>query len=73
MNHCDKIIDYMRTHGSITQLEATRFIGSTRLSGRIYDLKKRGYNIGSEMVDGRNRDGEPVRYKKYWLVEEPVC
>ena len=71
--HCDSIVAYIRKHGSITQMEATEHIGCTRLAARIADLKKKGYVIGSEMVKGTNRHGDPVTYKKYWIKEEVAC
>ena len=40
-----QIIEYMKKHGSITSLEAIQHIGCTRLSGRIYDLREKGYNV----------------------------
>ena len=52
-----KIIEYIKTHGSITSLEAIQHIGCTRLSGRIFDLKKMGYNIVKTMEEVPTRDG----------------
>ena len=43
--HAKQVLEYMKEHGSITSLEAIRAFGCTRLSGRIFDLKRRGYNI----------------------------
>ena len=54
---CQKILDYMQSHGSITSLEAFREIGCTRLSGRIFDLKKMGYSIDKTMEEVPTRDG----------------
>lgn len=42
-------------------------LGCTRLASRVTDLKKRGYNIKSEFVSGKNRYDETVSYKKYYL------
>ena len=54
---CNQILDYIKTHGSITSLEAFREIGCTRLSGRIHDLRRRGYKITSDMQTVPTRDG----------------
>ena len=70
---CDKIVAYMKAHGSITHREAEDHIGCTRLAARIADLKKKGYAIGSGWVEGKNRHGELVRFKKYYLMEVAGC
>ena len=42
--------------------------GIMRLASRISDLRTRGgYDIRREMVDGRNRYGEPTKYARYTL------
>lgn len=42
---CEMVMDYMRENGSITSMEAFSKLGITRLSARIYDLRKAGENI----------------------------
>ena len=37
-----RILDYLDSHGSITQLEALNELGIMRLASRISDLRKRG-------------------------------
>lgn len=37
----------------------------------IYDLKEKGYTIADQWEDGFNRVGNPTRYKRYFLLEEP--
>lgn len=44
------ILTYLKKGGKITQMEALVMFGCFRLSGRIYDLKKLGYNIKAEKV-----------------------
>lgn len=63
-----KVLDYLKEHGSITSLEAIRAIGCTRLSGRIYDLKKMGYDIDKTMQEVPTRDGT-ARVAVYTLRE----
>lgn len=65
---CNQILDYIKSHGSITSLEAFRLFGCTRLSGRIFDLKKQGYNITSGMETVPTRNGT-ARVAVYRLVE----
>lgn len=66
--HTRQILDYMKEHGSITSLEAIRSFGCTRLSGRIYDLKKAGYNIEKTMKTVPTRNGS-ARVAVYTLGE----
>ena len=42
---CKQILAYMERHGSITPLDALREFGCMRLSARILDLRKLGWNI----------------------------
>lgn len=54
-SQCTQILQFIRRHGSITSWQAFKRLRITRLSGRIYDLKKRGYRIKPLMVKrGRN-------------------
>ena len=65
---CQRILDYMERHGSISTLEAFNDLGVARLASRIHDLKDRGYNIKSETKTGKNRFGETTSYKVYRLA-----
>ena len=64
MSQEKKIISYMEKNGSITTMEAFQKLGITRLSGRIFDLRQKGYNIVKEMSGG-----DP-NYAIYSLGEE---
>lgn len=63
----DRILEYMREFGSISQREAVNDLGCYRLSARIADLKEEGYEIGSDWETSKNRFGEAVSFKKYRL------
>ena len=65
-----RIIDYIKEFGSITQFEALRDLGVMRLASRISDLKRLGYPVESEMVTVKNRYGEECRIKNYRLRGE---
>lgn len=52
-----RVLDYIRETGSITQLEAIKELGVLRLSAVIFDLKKAGHAIKSEMVPVQTRYG----------------
>ena len=67
--HEKMILQYMRKHGSITAMDAIRDFGCMRLASRISDLRWDGYDIETVMENGKNRQGETVRYARYYLNE----
>lgn len=69
VTQCDKILAYIREHGSITPLDALREFGCMRLASRMSDLKVRGYNVKSKMETSKNKKGEPVSYARYTICE----
>lgn len=66
----ERILRYLETHGSITQLEALAELGVMRLASRISDLKRQGYEIDGKMAKVQNRYGEICRVKQYRLGDE---
>lgn len=69
MSDCEKILDHLRKHGSITSWEAIQRFRCTRLSGRIFDLRKRGYVISATTEESVNAEGEKTRYSRYRLED----
>ena len=67
---CNKVLEYMRTFGSITQLQALQDIGCMRLASRITDLRAQGIAIGVRMKTGKKRDGGKTTFAEYYLIEE---
>ena len=65
MTQCERILKYMDDFGSISNREAFNDLGVGRLASRIHDLRRMGYNIVSETVQGKNRYDENVYYSKY--------
>lgn len=65
-----RLLAYLKLHGSITQLEALSDLGIMRLASRVADLKKQGHKIDGSMATVRNRYGESCRVKKYRLGDE---
>jgi hypothetical protein len=47
----------MKDHGSVTPWEAMQNLGVYRLGARIYDLKKSGIAIRTEIKEVRSRNG----------------
>lgn len=69
MTQNERVLDYMKKVGPITQIEALSELGIMRLASRINDLKKQGYYIKSEMVSKKNYKGETIRFARYSLEE----
>lgn len=68
---CGRIYQYMVRHGSITDEQARRDLGTARLAARIYDLRdKYGIHTSKEMVKVVNRYGETTEVAKYSLDME---
>lgn len=65
----ERVLDYIREFGSITQLEALRDLGVMRLASRISDLRRQGYKITSKTEAVANRYGETCRIKRYSIGE----
>jgi hypothetical protein len=63
----ERIIDYLKEKGRITQLEALQELGIMRLASRISDLKRLCYPIGSKMETVKNRFQEDCHIKVYFL------
>ena len=64
---CERILDYMKRFGSITQLEALQDLACFRLASRISELRKDGWAIKAEQVAVKNRFQETCYIKKYSL------
>lgn len=61
------VLAYMIDFGSITVRQAVDDLGTTELRSRISEIRRAGYAVSSDYEDGKNRFGEPVRYKRYRL------
>lgn len=63
-----RVFNYIVDFGSITSLQAFNDLGETRLSARIFELIKKGVNIGYDWLEVANRYGEKRRVKKYFIA-----
>ena len=61
----ERVLEYITTFGSITQMEALNDLGCMRLASRISDLKKQGYPIKSDIEAVKNRYDETCYIKRY--------
>ena len=69
MTQKQRILNYLKEHKSITQLEAINIFWDWRLSAKIYQLKKEGYPIKTEMIKVKRADGSDAYVSKYTLME----
>lgn len=70
MSKKEKVLEYLKQHKTITQLEALKMWWDWRLSASIYSLKKDGYNIKSEQLAVKKADGTTGYVAKYTLIGE---
>ena len=65
-----RVLQYMRENGSITRLEAMKYLGVANLTAVIAVLRNdMGYNIITYNIHGENRYGEKITYARYRLEE----
>lgn len=67
MTQNEKVLAYIRKHGSITQLEAARDLGCFRLGARIWELRHSGHDIASISETSRHADGSACVYARYFF------
>lgn len=62
---CNKILQYLENHDSISQFEATTKLHITRLAARIHDMEIAGIKFIHDMVKVKDDDGNIYRYMRY--------
>lgn len=60
----ERILEHMKI-APITPLEALKYMGCMRLGARIWELKRAGYKIKSEVKEVFNNRGEKKRVAQY--------
>lgn len=65
MNQHQLILQYLENNGSITPMEAFRELGITKLSTRIGELSRMGYQFDRVMETSLNRNGHECRFMRY--------
>lgn len=66
MSQAEEILAWLKAGHSLTKLESINRFGCMNLGGRVWDLKREGHDIQSEMVELPN--GKHVA--RYWLPQE---
>ena len=69
MTQKERILNYLKEHKTITQLEAINVFWDWRLSAKIYQLKKEGHPIKTEMIKVKRADRSDAYVSKYTLME----
>ena len=64
-----RVLQHLRERGSITPLEALHEFGCMRLGARIWDLRHDGYDIVTDTVVAKDKNGERMSYARYVLRE----
>lgn len=73
MTQCERILEYMETHGSITPIEATIQLGVIDLARTISYMRRHGHDdIVGVRESGVNRFGDKVNYCRYSIRKEGV-
>lgn len=72
MTQADRIIDFMKKNGTITQKEAYEHLGITKLTTRISEMRQRGMTIYAAWEKSKNRFGEKTEYKRYALTKKAL-
>ena len=62
------ILEHLSAGEKLTPADAFRLTGSTRLSARIYDLRRDGYVINTEMIPVKKRFGGTAMVAQYSLA-----
>ena len=71
MTQNEMVLKYLEENGSITTYECYSKLFITRLSARIFDLKKKyGLEFEEQWVTKKNRYGKTCSFKKYILKEK---
>lgn len=67
---CKRIIAYCEKHGSITSMEAFQYLGITRLSARVKDMRDAGIEVTDIWEEHVDEFDYKTRYKRYFIKEK---
>lgn len=69
MNKTQRVLEHLKTKGSITSWDAIQLYKATRLSAIIFNLRQRGYNIITKEKPFKDINGDTSYYAEYILEE----
>lgn len=67
MSQKARILEFLEKNKTITTLESVLKLGITDPQHYIMELRNEGYNITDKWINGTNRVGRKIRYKRYRL------
>lgn len=67
--HETRLLEYLKENKTITSLDATLKLHNTRISATVFNLRKKGHNIATEITKGINAYGDKVEYATYRLLD----
>lgn len=70
MSQYQQVLEHLEKGYSISQLEATQKYGILRLGAIIFNLRKAGYSISTEIVRNKNKNGHTTNYAVYRLEQK---
>jgi len=65
MTQSNRLLDYLKLHGTINPLESWQQLGIYRLSDTVFRLRKQGYLIRTDLVEVKNQFNEVCRVANY--------
>lgn len=65
MTQSNRLLDYLKTNGTINPLESWQQLGIYRLSDTVFRLRKQGYLIRTDLVEVKNQFNEVCRVANY--------
>lgn len=66
MTQTQRVLQFMKDNGSITQMDATNILRVTRLASRIHDISKMGIAVSRRTEYGENEYGK-YHFTRYSL------
>lgn len=70
VNQNEEILYHLKFVGVLTSMSAIKYYGITRLSSRVHELKKDGWDIRSETIRFKTRHGRNAHYNEYYLIRK---
>lgn len=67
--HESRLLDYLKEHRTITSLDAVLKLHNTRISATVFNLRKKGHNIATEITSGVNVYGDKVEFATYRYLD----
>ena len=64
---CERIIQYIKDFGSITNRDASFDLGVLNFGARMSNLRRQGYKFNVTVEKSKNRYGDICTYNRYTL------